>query len=396
MTDDLHQDDYSIISDALEKFDEWIRSEFGVEPTRGHFGEWHDSSFKGTPTKERRYGHNAGIKATFMYDNRSRRSGLLCPNGFVKVHGVDGSTRWRYRDSDDWRRQAEAVKPLTPEELAAIKEREQREREKAEREAAATAAENAAIWKADLDAYLNDADRITPSSAGIGVDYLTRKRVAADVSLRLMRHDRRVIFRDGAKQFFPAGSLIIPLFDVLTGQAIAFQWITKPTGKDNKFFRRGRPLDKIVHWIGDPCGREIVALAEGYATAWTFHDLTGIPTGSTCDAGQLKKTATALLKSDAFTGGLVIAADDDFIKAIEAGKWNTGDRIAKEIKALAPDRVFIIQPPFDHHAIIHSSAIDDKPSDWNDFFIAYGEAARPIAAALRDEAIRFFRDKGDK
>lgn len=383
MTDDLHQFDYNTIDRrAVEQaFEDWAASELRLDKARA--SDWHDSE-RYPRARECRFGEgNAGLgyaSGTIFFDNRR-------PNGFMKIHGEDGVHSWKY--GIDGQSAAVPLPRLSQAELDRMAEEDRLERE-------AAAAEAARHWQEDLEAYLHDSDPITPQTKGIGADYLRNKRVEPTELLRVMRHSRRTSYRKGEPQAFPAGSLIIPLFDAITGRLTAFQWITAPSGKDNKRFRRGHSLNRIVHWIGGrPQGSDVIALAEGYATAWSFYHLTGITTGSTCDAGQLKKTAAALLRCESFTGAIIIAADDDFIKATEIDertgehKRNTGSNTARDVKSIDPRRVFTLKPPFDHTAILRSG---EHVSDWNDFMMMYGdETARPLAEAMRDQALAFFK-----
>ena len=51
--------------------------------------------------------------------------------------------------------------------------------------------------------------------------------------------------------------------------------------------------------------------------------------------------------------------------------------------------MFTLKPPFDHTAILRSG---EHVSDWNDFMMMYGdETARPLAEAMRDQALAFFK-----
>ena len=110
---------------------------------------------------------------------------------------------------------------------------------------------------------------------------------------------------------------------------------------------------------------------------------------------MLIQTAAVLLRSKSFTGKIIIAADNDFIKAVRNGGKNAGMNTAEKIRAIDPARVYIIRPPFDRTAILRSSFrdSDSPPSDWNDFFLLYGDAARPAAAALRDMATAFLNQR---
>lgn len=411
------------LADARRDFERWITDQ-GFSP----IGEWHDSA-KYSMTEERRYtsaekrkrsGGNAN--ATFRHDNPR-------PNGYLKVYGESPARKWRYFPAT-----APQIQQLTPEEVARLRARDEAERRAAAERAARNAFERAAIhaldvteWKAaayilpDLARY-ERLDTLPPGIAfryvppcapsayapPAGIAYLMRKQVKANDKLRIMLTESRRDFRDGSYQTFPAGTLIVPYYDATTFRSatqtlnpyaapVCFQYIGERDGEPFKRFRKGSTPEHVIHLCRpDTPARGVLALAEGYATAWTFAHLSGIITGSTCDTGNLLKTALALLNSPAFTDALIIAADDDFITAATGARGaNAGMTAAQKIRAAAPkSRVKIVRPPFRNKPdLIRERArrLDAdpgdnfKPSDWNDFYCLYGEEeARRFSAKIFD------------
>lgn len=129
-------------------------------------------------------------------------------------------------------------------------------------------------------------------------DYLLRKGVSAH----------------GAR-FTARGNLVIPMLDG-AGQVHGLQVIYgDPTTKD----RKGRDKDywpaglqKQGHWyqIGTPTW--IVIIAEGFATAATLHQASGLPVCVAFDANNLRPVAEALRRRYRSIR-ILIAADDDYL-----------------------------------------------------------------------------------
>lgn len=303
--------------------------------------------------------------------------------------------------------------PITPEEIAKNEAQERKLRER-----------NAAQLCADIEAYNHETTRPADDPNATGARYLIGKGVPLDISPYLKIATRPA---EGSPTI-PAGALVVPFFDVRTPpdklftpeyEIIGFQWIVeKSFAKQHgmatdKPYRKNwtndgmnpRPLmDYNILWIGDPRGAGLVALAEGLATAATFYRLTGIPTGSTCSALRLERTATAFLKAEAWKQTrLIIAADDDEITGMTAnnsGQFlkNKGRSYALKLQNLAPARVFLAPPPWPWAQIdlkkyaLHIGDDINKFSDWNDYAELRGiEAAREGAAQRLKEALEYFR-----
>lgn len=323
---------------------------------------------------------------------------------------------------------------LTPEQIAENerkaaerkeRDRQQRKRNKADRDK---------VFFEDLTAYFFDTLPLSkaPEDAE-GIKYLMAQRVPLDMlpHVRVAKTTRPApeafIFRRGIRPLSPRvknGALVVPLFDVRrqydvadpAGGIVAFQWIFTKYADDNghllprpkhggvKLFRENaepKARFRLVHWIGDPCGAHVVALAEGLATAATFYQLTGIPTGSTCDCDELEKTGKALL--DSFPNvRLIVAADDDFFKRkTNEGKddGGAGEEHAENIQKYGGERVKRLPPPFRRNAMISEYV---SGSDWNDYYKLMtqlygtdegGKIARDEARALVKKALNDWKER---
>ena len=128
-------------------------------------------------------------------------------------------------------------------------------------------------------------------------DYLARKRVQA--------YDVR---------FSNWGNMAIPVRDV-AGTIHGLQIIygdpetRKKKGRDKDFWPAGLAKRGHFHLIGAPLW--IILVAEGYATAASIHQATGLPVAVAFDAGNLQPVATALRKRYR-TLKILLCADDDF------------------------------------------------------------------------------------
>ena len=162
-----------------------------------------------------------------------------------------------------------------------------------------------------------------------------------------------------------SGNLLIPIRTV-DGELIGAQSIA-PDGR--KSLPRGGTLAGGVHLIGDQTSiNEFgVVIAEGFATAATIHELTGLAVAAAFSANNLEAAARACRQvwPDA---PIAIAGDNDHQKERQRDargrpKPNAG-RIAAEQAANAVDGV----------ALIPSFSADDPGSDWNDVSAGGGKA----------------------
>lgn len=206
---------------------------------------------------------------------------------------------WRGNDPGSTKVDLAKATPMTDEQRAALKARmaADRKAEQAARraEAARASARAQAMWR-----------RLLPDGES---DYLARKCVQA--------HGLR---------FTPSGALAVPLLDT-AGQVHGLQFILPSThrrrkqlGRDKDFWPRGLAKQGHLFMIGSPVAGAVCLLAEGYATAASLYEATGLPTACAFDAGNLVHVAQALRAR--YTGLRILAcADDDYLgKCRECGE----------------------------------------------------------------------------
>lgn len=178
---------------------------------------------------------------------------------------------------------------LSKDQLAAIKAQHAEATRKAE-----------AMRKRDAELAAKEAQRVWSAYVGIGTsDYLTRKGVQA--------HGLR---------FAPSGvgTVAIPMQDVhgITHGLQIIRGKNRPKNKmEKEYFPKG--LSKKGHFYlfgGIP--KNILLIAEGYATAATLHEATGYPIAVAFDAGNLMPVALALHKKYPRTK-ILVCADDDYL-----------------------------------------------------------------------------------
>lgn len=175
---------------------------------------------------------------------------------------------------------------LSADQKAAIEARYKAEKKRAEAERARIAQDAAAVASRAWAKYL-------PSGTS---DYLERKGVGAY-----------------GVRYSPSGNgtIAIPMQDS-TGRVWGLQIIRgKNRGKklEKQYWPAGLEKKAKFHLIGTP--RDILLLAEGYATAATLHEATGLPVAVAFDAGNLMPVATDLHKTYR-KARILICADDDF------------------------------------------------------------------------------------
>ncbi len=120
-------------------------------------------------------------------------------------------------------------------------------------------------------------------------------------------------------RFSPSGAMVIPLTDA-AGKIHGLEIIRgkQPAGSrklEKEFWPAGLAKNGHFHLIGMPTS--IVLVAEGYATAATLHEATGLPVAVAFDAGNLGAVSAALHKRYKLAKVLVCADDDAFGKCVE-------------------------------------------------------------------------------
>lgn len=261
------------------------------------------------------------------------------PNGWVQ-NWRDGSARHEWRSS----------RRFTPAEAADLKAeiRERQAQRKADEAVrrASVAAEAERIWSAS-----------TPAKGCH--PYLTRKGIQPH---ELREHD---------------GRLVLPVRQ--GGELVGLQFIDPDGGKR---FLTGTPKQGGYYIVGDIEVSYRVAIAEGFATAASIYESTGIPCAVAFDAGNLPSVAKAL--SLRLSGvDFIVCADDDW-----RNPTNPGLTKAREAAALIGAKLAV--PVWDGHR-------DEKATDFNDLLLSYGaDAVRACIASAELVNSTDFQDDAEK
>ena len=124
----------------------------------------------------------------------------------------------------------------------------------------------------------------------------------------------RKAVRGHGVRYTQAGSMVIPMMDA-AGKVHGLQIIRgrQPTGTRQRLEKEFWPsgLVKRGHFFMLGMPGAIVLVAEGYATAASLHEATGLPVAVCFDAGNIAPVAAALRKRHKQTKILVCADDDD-------------------------------------------------------------------------------------
>jgi putative DNA primase/helicase len=244
-----------------------------------------------------------------------------------------------------------------------------REQERTEAAHLATAAQAMKRWKA--------AHVAPPDGAAT---YLTRKGVQA--------HGLR---------FEADGTALVPLCEFgrdghdATSKLWNLQTLapTKPSAGSDKLFMKGSRKSGLWHMLGipdseqkqplpgiEPAQAATVFIAEGYATAASVHEATGLPVACAFDAGNLQAVAKAL-RALYPAARLVIAGDDDHETQATTGR-NAGreaaDKAAKAVNGIAA----------------LPSGLQAGESDWNDLHVRLGldVVREQLMSAIESEALK--------
>ncbi len=268
-------------------------------------------------------------------DRKGRLSGTYIghldgyPAGYIHNFKTGDETRWRA---------SRPSKETTPEERERAKaqiaaDRAARDAERSHREAV-TSHKARATW-----------NRAKPAQAH---PYLTRKDVAAHG----LRQDRQ-------------GSLLVPMRDV-AGRLWGVQTITADGGK---LYMAGGKKQGTHALLGELRPGQPLVIAEGFATAATMREVTGLAVAVAFDSGNLAEVARAYRERDP-ARPIVIAADNDHhLPRREVPLPNVG-----EVKAAAAAQEVggvVLQPAF---------APTDAGTDWNDYAAQHGKAAVRLLA----------------
>jgi putative DNA primase/helicase len=288
-------------------------------------------------------------------DRKGQRSGAYV--GYLDAHPAGFLENFRTGGRENWKSQTpqEALSPETRAKLVA-EAAESRRRREAERQA--IAAETARLVEAHM--------------AGLPLatahPYLERKGVGSHGTYLNTAGPLLLHAGEAEPQAWSMrGDLIVPIRDgsgTLRGaQSIA--------DDGRKCFTRGAAIAGGHHLIGTLTPGGMLLIAEGYATAATLHEATGLPVAVAFHASNLLPVAQDYRAADSSLR-IVIAGDNDHKREREIGadgrpKKNVG-RLKAEAAAKAVSGALLI-PPFEPH---------QPGSDWNDLARHLGAALKPV------------------
>lgn len=282
-------------------------------------------------------------------------------------------------------------KELTEGEKKAIKQQQEEAKRKAAAERKAEA-DHAAAW---AHAVWVKCREVQPREH----DYLVRKQLNHTGNARILESLDGIELPGATEKELNylsmfVGSLVIPMCDVSTGAVRALQFIlsreqhkemiNKRKGRDKEYWPKGMQKDGIAHIIGGTM-HGVGLVTEGFATAISLFEATGVSTAIAFDANSVPKVGEALYKQYRKRVQLIYCADDDWIQKCKEcnaytpvaepnckhcgkphGKQNAGITRAAEA-ALATNGQYIT-PQF------KDPRPDDKkgPTDFNDLHCLEG------------------------
>ena len=176
-------------------------------------------------------------------------------------------------------------------------------------------------------------------------------------------------------RFSPSGNgtIAIPISDV-AGVIHGLQIIRsekKPGHLQKEYWPKGLAKKGHFHLIGAP--RDIVLIAEGYATAATLHEATALPVAVAFDAGNLLSVSRTI-KNRWRNVRILICADDDYLTP-----KNPGVTAAQHAALAVCGGVAIPKFPIDRGS--------KKLTDWNDL-AALPEGGLHLVSRQIEEAIK--------
>ncbi|MGD1327037.1 toprim domain-containing protein [Pandoraea pnomenusa] len=294
-------------------------------------------------------------------DKKGQRNAWAVLHLDGRPSGAFGCNR-RYGNDQKFTWTGKTVKPLSPTERRAFRER--MEKQRAKREAAEKARHAAAATLAQ---------QIWESASECGDHpYLKRKGIKSH-GLRIGAWEK-VDTETGEVRVISKSALLIPIRDakkrIHSLQAI---FPVKIIGDRDKDYLKDGAKAALFYSIGKPLtvdGKLVIIICEGYATGASIHESTGHAVIVAFDAGNLLPTARVIREH--FPAALIVmAADNDrwTLKPIE----NPGVYRAKE--AARAVNGLVATPQF--------AELEGNPKDFNDLFVRQGADA--VKAIIEDE-----------
>jgi phage/plasmid primase-like uncharacterized protein len=168
-------------------------------------------------------------------------------------------------------------------------------------------------------------------------DYLERKGVGS----------YGIRFRNSAQY---GNTAVVPMYDEY-GRLWSYQ-LLNPDG--TKRMPKDARTDGLFHMLKRPTDGRLIGIAEGYATAATCLEVTGIPTVCAFSSENLTAATEAILNLFPASPIVLFADNDRHLSK------NIGLTKAKEAQSLNPERITIAIPDFGDVPVAKDA------SDWND------------------------------
>jgi putative DNA primase/helicase len=291
---------------------------------------------------------------------------------------------------------------MSDEQKAALKEKQAQDRKRAEAERKAEI-EQAAQWAGEVWKHCRE---LEPG----GHDYLVRKKLAGTGGVRVFESNDglRLIGAEADDYTYLAnfhGALVVPMMNT-AGKIFGLQFILDRTRHQARIERTGRDKDywpaglsKDAHyWLIGGTPRDVVLEAEGYATAMSLHNATGLPVVVAFDAGNLPKVAKALRQAYRRVRILGCADDDHLQKCAECKTYTLVEtpvcthcgkphRKANAGKQRAQEAALLVDGAWLAPIFAEQRPLDRKgPTDFNDLHVLEGVSAvrSQIEVKLRD------------
>lgn len=181
-------------------------------------------------------------------------------------------------------------------------------------------------------------------------------------------------------RYTSAGSVVIPVMNaagVIQGLQIVRDKATarKQRKPEKQFWPQGMSKQGHFHLIGVP--RDLILVAEGYATAATLHEATQLPVAVAFDCGNLAAVGRALRKRYK-TAKLIFCADDD--------SWTPGNPGVSHAQAAALETggSWLAPPWPDPEAREAAAAAGDRWTDFNDLANSPAGSLAMVAAGIEN------------
>nr|WP_220182199.1 LPD7 domain-containing protein [Citrobacter koseri] len=180
--------------------------------------------------------------------------------------------------------------------------------------------------------------------------YLIRKGVQAAEGVRIT----------------PGGELVVP-FSNARGQIRSYQRIPETGGKDARILKDS---EKTGNWFafGTPVNGQPLLFAEGYSTAASVHEATGLPVLMTIDAGNMiavARNARAVWPDSRF---IFCADNDHHLRNPQTGEpENKGILSATKAAELTNGQILV--------PVFTPAELDKKLTDFNDLDVSRGREA---------------------